>query len=250
MDKPVQATEDAGSMAFRPTLEAAEEFIRKAIQRRETLILVGEMEMEYKGRASSTTGRDERILIVKRDGAVLIHGGSGYRPINWQPDTSNIRIKNSGEYLDIEFIRRRPREILLTRIYRIFLLYSKKIIDRNDLEMYFTEEHLRKILKKMPWEIEEGLRIIGEEVEIPPGKVDLLGRDRNGSLVVIELKKGKVGRNEVLQLERYARYYRNGNPRARAIIVGQSITPEAEIIAKNLGIEFKQLDVRKLYKKL
>lgn len=245
-----QTSDDSGNIAFRPTLDSAEEFIRKSIRRRETFILVGEMEMEYRGRASSTTGRDERILIVKRDGAVLIHGGSGYRPINWQPDTSSIRIRRGDEYLDIEFIRSRPREVLLTRIYRIFLLYSKRMIDRNELEMYFTEEHLRRVLKKMPWEIEEGLRIIGEEVEIPPGKVDLLARDREGRLVVIELKKGRIGRNEVLQLERYARHYRRGDPEVRAVIVGQSITPEAEIIAKNLGIEFKQLDVRKLYKKL
>jgi len=54
-----------------PSTAEAEGFIRKNIGK--CLLIVGNCCVEYRGRASSKLGPGERIIIIKEDGALLIH---------------------------------------------------------------------------------------------------------------------------------------------------------------------------------
>ena len=71
-------------------LAEAAERIRMAIRSKEFLVIVGRMEVNYEGRASSTLGSGDRVLMIKPDGSVLIHRPTGYEPVNWQPPGSKI----------------------------------------------------------------------------------------------------------------------------------------------------------------
>ncbi len=72
------------------------------------------------------------------------------------------------------------------------------VLERSDLQ---------RILRDQPEVLEEGLLIIAEEFgewEDSNRRIDLLGLDAEGRLVVIELKRGRTGRNMELQALRYA----------------------------------------------
>ena len=66
---------------------------------------------------------------------------------------------------------------------------------------------LQRMLRDQPDVLEKGLRIIAEEFgdwEDSNRRIDLLGLDANGRLVVIELKRGDTGSHMDLQAIRYA----------------------------------------------
>ena len=65
-----------------PTLLEAESLIKKTFAQRSTLIVSGNCSVKYVGRASSTLEPGERMLIVKADGALLVHRPVGYEPVN------------------------------------------------------------------------------------------------------------------------------------------------------------------------
>ena len=66
--------------------EKAAEKIRDGLRSKSLVILVGLMEVFYEGRAASSLGEGERLLIVKQDGSMLVHRPMGYEPVNWQED--------------------------------------------------------------------------------------------------------------------------------------------------------------------
>ncbi len=75
---------------------------------------------------------------------------------------------------------------------------QEKILERQDLQ---------RILRDQPEALEEGLFIIAEEFgnwEGADRRIDLLGLDVTGRLVVIELKRGETGELMDLQAIRYA----------------------------------------------
>ncbi len=79
--------------------------------------------------------------------------------------------------------------------------------ERTNLEL---EKHLENWLENSPWAVaQEPLLIIGRQISATQEEdrtvfPDLLGIDRDGNLVIIELKKGKTPREVVAQLLEYA----------------------------------------------
>ena len=67
-----------------------------------------------------------------------------------------------------------------------------------------TEERLEDILTTNPEMLEEGLQLVGRQTSTSGGPLDLLGVDRNGKLVVYELKRGTLNREAVAQVIDYA----------------------------------------------
>ena len=74
-------------------------------------------------------------------------------------------------------------------------------------EGVLEQTNLQRILRDQPDVLEERLLIIAEEFtnwEDSKRRIDLLGLDANGRLVVIELKRGETGNHMELQALRYA----------------------------------------------
>ena len=74
-------------MLMSSTSSEAEEFahthMRGTRSKDNVLIVVGWCSVEYVGRARSTLGWGERIVVVKSDGSVLVHQRVGREPVNW-----------------------------------------------------------------------------------------------------------------------------------------------------------------------
>ncbi len=69
-----------------------------------------------------------------------------------------------------------------------------------------TEEMLEAVLVANPDMLMRGLRLVGRQVPVETGFVDLLGIDKEGRLVVFELKREKLTRAAVAQILDYCTY--------------------------------------------
>ena len=69
-----------------------------------------------------------------------------------------------------------------------------------------TEEMLEAVLVANPNMLMRGLMLLGRQVPVETGKIDLLGIDEDGRLVVFELKRGKLTRDAVAQILDYCTY--------------------------------------------
>lgn len=74
------------------------------------------------------------------------------------------------------------------------------------------EELVEEWIKRNPSFLHEDLVIFSQQYKFPSGeKADLIGIDENGSLVTIEIKRGKTGKKVDIQSLKYASYVSNWN---------------------------------------
>ena len=69
-----------------------------------------------------------------------------------------------------------------------------------------TEEMLEAVLVANPNMLMPGLTLVGRQVPVETGYIDLLGIDEDGRLVVFELKREKLTRAAVAQILDYCTY--------------------------------------------
>ena len=69
-----------------------------------------------------------------------------------------------------------------------------------------TEEMLEDVLVANPNMLMRGLSLVGRQLPVEGGFVDLLGIDEDGRLVVFELKREKLTRDAVAQVLDYCSY--------------------------------------------
>jgi len=107
-------------------LREAAEVLSKAVRSRRNIYLIAKCDVEYYGRSSSKLEEGERQIIIKSDGAFLIHRPTGHSPVNWQPETSYINVEFDEEEgkVIIKAVRSKPREIVVVRASELPLIVS------------------------------------------------------------------------------------------------------------------------------
>jgi RecB family endonuclease NucS len=234
-----------------PGLKEAYEFLRDAIKQKDTILLLASCSVEYEGRGASRLGQGDRLIVIKHDGAVLVHRPTGYSPVNWQPESHVINIDIDKETIMIRSVRRRPREVLTIIIHKVYLAArAKELIDDADFIEYLDEKEISDYIAENPDIIEKGLHVISRERRIGEGYADIIARDKRGNYVVIEVKRVTATKEAVKQLFSYVEELRKANPDApvRGILVAPSATKDAIILAQSLGLEFRQIDIAKIYR--
>jgi len=237
------------SIYEKPVLSDAVSIIKSALASRNLVIIIGECRVDYEGRAASRLEPGERVIIIKQDGAVLVHGPTGYSPINWQPSTSVIEtIYREDTGLIIHAIRDKPREYLTISLYRIDLLITGKLVDPGLFTMYVDENEMRSVLISNPSMIEEGLVVREVEKPIGDGFIDIYAVDKNGRPVIIELKRITATKEAALQLYKYVESYtREYRERPRGILVAPAFAPTCIETLLKLGLEYKHVDLKKIW---
>ena len=69
-----------------------------------------------------------------------------------------------------------------------------------------TEQQLEDLIVENPNLLMDGLKLVGRQTPTSTGALDLLGVDKDGYLIVFELKRGKLPREAVTQVIDYASY--------------------------------------------
>lgn len=234
------------------SLEEAVKIIRDALTSKKLMVIYGCCTIIYEGRGASRLTQGDRLVIVKRDGSVLVHRPFGYSPVNWQPETTDISLSVENGELVMKALRLTPREILEIRFTKIYTITHAILDDRGEFIEYLSEEEIRDYLSKNPSTIEEGLITIDVEKHVEPGFIDLYCRDRNGNVVIIEIKRTTASKDAVLQLKRYIDAVKKYMPRERirGIIVAPSISKSALELTEKLKLEYKRIDISQIYKVL
>jgi RecB family endonuclease NucS len=225
-----------------PGLVEAEKAVKSGISRRKTVIVVGGCTVDYSGRASSALEFGERIVLIKGDGAALVHRPKDYSPVNWQPPGSIFKTVLDGGALVIRVYRRKERETMEIRFTSILMVSVVDLLDVGEFTMWATENDMQEAILYRPELLEEGFRPISKERSVDPGFIDILGVDKDGNLVVVEIKRVKASKDAVEQLRKYMDVIDvDENRVVRAIIVAPGIADNARELVSVYGYEFKEL---------
>jgi RecB family endonuclease NucS len=229
-----------------PTIDEALLAVKAAISRRKTLIVAGSCWVDYRGRASSTLEPGERVLIVKEDRSILVHRSKGHEPVNWQPSGCVLHTDKKKNVLVIRAVRPKPREILIISFEQVFFVSILGLIDTGKVSLYASEEDMQKAILLQPSIVEEGLKPITYEKKVEPGFIDVYSIDKNGRMVVIEIKRKTAGRGAALQLAKYVDSLKiTVNREIRGILVAPQIARGVQKLLVTLGLEFRSLDPKK-----
>ena len=229
-----------------PTIEMAADFIKTAVSEHKAIILVGNCWVNYKGRASSKLEPGERIVMIKEDGSVLVHRPIGYEPVNWQPTGCIFQTNIRGETLQVRAIRRKPSESVNISFDNVYLVSAMRLIDNGEFSLYASESDMQRAILVDPSLLEEGFEPISYEKKVEPGFVDVYGVDRDGKLVVVELKRRTAGRDAALQLAKYIDFLKTvSNRELRGILAAPRLAKGVHTLLTSLKLEFKALEPKK-----
>ncbi len=224
-----------------PTVEEALAVLETGFERGYIVVLFGRCRVEYDGRAASSLAAGNRMLIAKPDGAILVHTETGQQPVNWQPPGCTHEGASTNGELVVRSKRETPAEQLLVQFERVDHAVAYDATGANDVTVTGTEADLRDRILDDPSLIEPGFEPRVTERETPAGAVDIYGKDEDGNVVVLELKRRRVGPDAVSQLNRYVSALDqelHAGTELRGILVAPSVTDRAERLLEKRGLEF------------
>ncbi|WP_135827853.1 endonuclease NucS [Halorussus halobius] len=230
---------DAADASLDP--ETARNRVAAAVEAGDMVTVFGRCTVEYEGRAASTLGPGDRLVVLKPDGTALVHTDEGQKPVNWQPPGSTHAVDASDGQFRVRSRRTAPDEELLVAFERVDRVASFDVTDRQDLALTGTEADLRRRILDDPDLVEPGFEPLATERETPAGAVDVYGEDARGRTVVVELKRKRVGPDAAGQLARYVEALErdlHADAEVRGVLVAPSVTERARRLLAEKGLEF------------
>lgn len=232
-----------------PSCEDAYDLVQEGLRKRATILLFACCKVSYEGRALSELNWGERIIMIKPDGAFLIHQDKKVEPVNWQPPKSRTKSYIKDDNLFLESRRRTPKELLTAEIRQIQFINYANIEDFEELEQAGYEKDMSDMIMEKPHMIEEGFTPTAREYSVEHGFIDIIGKDSDNNLMVLELKARKAGVAAVKQLRRYLQDLENTDndylkeckaqkKKIRGLLVAPSIMDDALELLEEECIEF------------
>ena len=218
------------------------EIINEGISKKAVIILMACCSVVYEGRARSKLGSGDRMIIIKSDGSFMVHQDRNLEPVNWQPPKSQCKTSLKNGVMYLEGSRINPPERLEVKIKSTYMASYFIGQDSKDLELAGYEENMREMVFENPEIIEEGFRPVNREYMTPNGFIDVLGKDKEGNLVVLELKSRRAGINAVKQLKRYMDSFSDHKEFVRGVLVAPSVTDDASELLDEYELEFKSME--------
>jgi len=226
-----------------PTLVEAAVLIEKAFSQRRTLVIAGACHVHYVGRATSKLEQGERLLIIKSDGSLLVHRPVGYEPVNWQPAGGIFHVEIKSDGLEVHGVRQKPRESVRVTFAKVFMVSSLNLLDSGAFLLNASEDDMHRAILLKPELLEEGFKPISWEKKVEPGFVDIYGEDKNGKLVIVEVKRKTASKEAALQLAKYIEPIKaKVNREVRAILAAPCLGKDVQRMLVTLGLEYKALD--------
>ena len=202
-------------------------------------VVIARCSVDYQGRLSAHLPMATRLLMVKADGCVAIHAdGGAYKPLNWM-NAPNRLVEDEGEWT----VTNPKGETLRITLDEVISDERWELGTDPGLQKDGVEAHLQELLAANCEQLEEGFRLVRREYPTDIGPVDLLCRDAQGRAVAVEIKR----RGEIDGVEQLTRYleFLNRDPMLRPVsgmFVAQQIKPQAKVLARDRGIEIREVD--------
>jgi RecB family endonuclease NucS len=240
----VTASEDVERLRD-PDPSTARGLVERGIDRGALVTVFGRCRVDYEGRAASTLAAGDRHVMLKPDGAALVHTDEGQQPVNWQPPGSEHAVAVEDGELVVTSERESPEEALTVAFDRLVHAAAFAVTDPEELALTGTEEDLRERVLDEPALIEDGFTPLATERDTPAGAVDVYGEDADGRTVVVELKRRRVGPDAVGQLSRYVDALRrdlHDDADVRGVLAAPSVTDRARRLLAERGLEFAAVE--------
>lgn len=219
------------------------DFLREHLQGGDCLVqVVSECEVLYHGRAASMADAGDYLVMLKSDGSLQVHGYRGVKPVNWQPQTDEVGLELEDGRAVLVAERRSPAEVVRIVFLAPSLAQALHLREGSGFVLMGSEAEMQRALAREPELIEPGLEVLERELPTEAGGVDLFARDRDGRLVVVELKRSKATQEAVHQLSRYVEVVRAVNDApVRGILAAPAVTAPALERLQALGLEFREV---------
>ena len=201
-------------------------------------LVIARCSVDYSGRLTAHLPMATRLVMIKGDGTLLIHSGSGSKPLNWMSPPCVLK-----EAEGVWRITNRAGEELQILLEAVLHDSSHELGVDPGLQKDGVEAHLQVLLADRVGVIEPGLSLVRREYPTDIGPVDLLCRDAHGQAVAIEIKR----RGDIDGVEQLARYLERLDldpllRPIRGIYVAQEIKPQARTLATARGISCVVVD--------
>lgn len=208
------------------------------------LVIMGNCRVEFSGRTRSFLDFGERLIIVKRDGTLIVHKETMREPVNWMPPGTKIKFEIEESTLVLKAARSDPVEHMSIAFRDVLLISSHVLKDSKSIRVAGMEHQLVDEIARNPDVIELGLRIVERERATVSGEIDLYGIDKGGTPVIIEVKRGAPSISAVHQLHAYILDLKRHNKGAmvRGILVAPKIPEMVKTLLKEKNLEFKEVD--------
>ncbi len=219
-------------------LKQAQQQISEALNRKDLLLVVADMSVEYWGRAASKLPRGKRLLLIKGDNSFAIHQNRLLRPTNYMMGARiGCELKDGALLLSARKIK--PKESIVATLYSMEGLHCYPMRENSDLRLFGSEKELSDQLMQDLSFLEPGLKPLNQEEVFRKGVVDILAEDSEGRLVVIELKRRQADYNAVMQLKRYMQQVEKiKGKETRGLLLAPSIGKNAYELLQRNGCEF------------
>ena len=205
-------------------------------------LVVADCSVEYTGRLSAHLPVARRLLVVKADGTVIVHGDRGHKALNWMAPPCTILERR--EAWTVTGARGERLEIAIAQVH---LDTTIDLGAEPGLRKTGSETDLQWLLAQSPDAIVLGSRLVAREFPTDLGPVDLLLRDADGAAIAVEVKR--VG--ELAAVEQLSRYLERLNRDAslapvRGVLVAQTIKQQTRVLARARDIECVEIDFERL----
>jgi hypothetical protein len=253
---------------------SAKNFLESVIDKF-VVVICASVRVQYQGRASSVANFSPRIVITKPDGTLIIHENTKQRPLNWQPPGTKFYLSIGHDSLILEAFRRKDRETVTLWFDKLYYIAASRI-SKGSFRFTGSESEMVDLIFQNPGLIEPGFTPERREFRTLHGTVDLLGKDREGNILILEFKRRQAQLSSASQLDRYVEYFieierrneksgaegrrrRRRRQDARRVrktkgvtrkvkvrggIVAPTITVEALALLRKMGYEFFKLEPR------
>lgn len=214
-------------------------------------IVIAQCSVDYSGRLDAHLEPAKRLLVLKKDGSVLVHSdGGSYKPLNWMSPPATLKEVEVAEVDAKAGVKEswavsndKTDDVLLINIYEIFQDITEDLGIEPGLVKDGVEAHLQKLLAEQVHVLGKGYELVRREYPTAIGPVDLMLLDGKGGHIAVEVKR----RGEIDGVEQLTRYLellgRDSTLRPiRGIFAAQEIKPQARVLAEDRGIECVVLD--------
>ena len=201
-------------------------------------LVIARCVVDYSGRLTAHLPMATRLLMIKGDGTLLIHSGSGSKPLNWMSPPCVLQ-----EADGVWKVTNKGGEELHILIDEVLHDSTHELGVDPGLQKDGVEAHLQVLLAERLHVIEPGLTLIRREYPTDIGPVDILCRDEKGQIVAVEIKR----RGDIDGVEQLARYVERLDldpllRPVRGIYVAQEIKQQAKTLATARGLRSVTVD--------
>ena len=210
-------------------------------------VIVADCSAEYSGRLNASLPLAKRVLLIKADSSLLIFSELGsYKPLNWMTAPCTIREIDpaaksaqhsresvAGGAVDGDSATHSPESVAAGEPEKVLRVSADKGSD-------ILEVTLQHIYSDQTYDLGEDP---GREYPTAIGPVDIMAVNAEGEHVAVEIKR-HGGIDGVEQLTRYCELL-NRDPLlapVHGIFAAQTITPQAQVLAKDRGFTCLILD--------